>query len=103
MKKLEGLPAKVLKKISAVMDPELYVSIVDLGLVYDVSVKKNTAYITMTLTTIIALAVGLIFSTADILREIFTIILIALVIDIFTTYLTNMGIIKWYCDKKRIQ
>jgi len=52
MKKLEGLPAKVLKKISAVMDPELYVSIVDLGLVYDVSVKKNTAYITMTLTTI---------------------------------------------------
>lgn len=33
-------------------DPELYISIVDLGLIYDVKVKGDTADIKMTLTTI---------------------------------------------------
>lgn len=35
-----------------VMDPELYISIYDLGLVYDVRFEKGIATITMTLTTI---------------------------------------------------
>lgn len=34
------------------MDPELYISIVDLGLVYNIKVNNNKAIITMTLTTI---------------------------------------------------
>lgn len=33
-------------------DPELYISIVDLGLIYDVKVKGDTADIKMTLTAI---------------------------------------------------
>ena len=39
---------KVLKKIN---DPEIPVSIVDLGLIYDVKVEKGVAKIKMTLTT----------------------------------------------------
>lgn len=35
-----------------VLDPELFLSIVDLGLVYDIQIENKTAIITMTLTTI---------------------------------------------------
>lgn len=43
---------KVLKALEAVLDPELHISIVDLGLVYDVKRDKNNmTHISMTLTT----------------------------------------------------
>ena len=43
----------VRSKLSEVLDPELNISIVDLGLVYDVKVNKdNSIYLKMTLTTI---------------------------------------------------
>ncbi|MCX7955624.1 MAG: metal-sulfur cluster assembly factor [Patescibacteria group bacterium] len=43
----------ILKKLEEVIDPELNISIVDLGLVYDVKIdKKNNVKIIMTLTTI---------------------------------------------------
>lgn len=45
-------PAAVKKVLSTILDPELFVSIVDLGLVYDIIVKDGTVNITMTLTTI---------------------------------------------------
>ncbi|MCL4364211.1 metal-sulfur cluster assembly factor [Patescibacteria group bacterium] len=43
---------KVMIKLKEVLDPELNISIVDLGLVYNVVVKKAKVKITMTLTTI---------------------------------------------------
>lgn len=42
----------VMKKLSSVIDPELNISIVDLGLVYDVQIIHNSIKIIMTLTTI---------------------------------------------------
>jgi metal-sulfur cluster biosynthetic enzyme len=42
----------ITKALETVLDPELGVSIVDLGLVYDITIKKGTVKITMTLTTI---------------------------------------------------
>lgn len=44
--------SSVRKALKTVLDPELYVSIVDLGLVYDIAVSDGKAHITMTLTTI---------------------------------------------------
>ena len=38
------------KVLNTVMDPELDVGIVDLGLIYDVTVDKGVAIVTMTLT-----------------------------------------------------
>lgn len=38
--------------LKEVLDPELFLSIIDLGLVYDIAIKDSTAIITMTLTTI---------------------------------------------------
>lgn len=40
------------QKLSEVMDPEINISIVDLGLIYGVVVKEEKVKITMTLTTI---------------------------------------------------
>jgi metal-sulfur cluster biosynthetic enzyme len=39
-------------KLSEVMDPELYISITDLGLVYDTKVEGDKVNILMTLTTL---------------------------------------------------
>lgn len=59
--------------------------------------------LTMTFTTIIALTAGLLLTNSEIIREMFTIIIIALFVDILTTYLTNAGILTWYCKKKDIR
>jgi len=46
------LKKTIAEKLDTVMDPELDVSIVKLGLLYNIRVEGSTAYITMTLTTI---------------------------------------------------
>ena len=53
-RKIVPMPTKkqVENKLYDVMDPELDMSIMDLGLVYEVSVKKNKVYIRMTLTSL---------------------------------------------------
>lgn len=43
---------EVMNKLSEVIDPELFISIVDMGLIYDVKIVKQNIKITMTLTTI---------------------------------------------------
>ncbi|HLD27201.1 MAG TPA: metal-sulfur cluster assembly factor [Patescibacteria group bacterium] len=44
------LKEKIMSKLGEVMDPELFISIVDLGLVYKVSESKGVVDIEMTLT-----------------------------------------------------
>lgn len=51
MAKIKTVEEKIMRKLEDVLDPELYISIVDLGLVYNVKVKNGTADIKMTLTT----------------------------------------------------
>jgi metal-sulfur cluster biosynthetic enzyme len=41
----------VLEKLKSVMDPELHVDIVSLGLIYDVEITDNSIKVIMTLTT----------------------------------------------------
>ena len=42
----------ITKALTTILDPELFVSVVDLGLVYNVAIKNGAVKITMTLTTI---------------------------------------------------
>jgi len=44
--------SSITKVLETILDPELFVSIVDLGLVYDIAIKDGAVNITMTLTTI---------------------------------------------------
>jgi len=50
--KIDPLKTLVWKKLEDVIDPELYISIVDLGLVYDITISKGSVVVKMTLTTI---------------------------------------------------
>ena len=43
---------KILKLLKNVMDPELQIPIVEMGLIYEAKLKENTAFIVMTLTTV---------------------------------------------------
>jgi len=58
--------------------------------------------ITMTLTSIIAIGVALVVtnSFSEVLKQIFTILLIGLGFDIVNTWITNSSILKWYLEYK---
>ncbi|QQS61649.1 MAG: metal-sulfur cluster assembly factor [Candidatus Moraniibacteriota bacterium] len=46
------LRKKIARQIYKVLDPELFISIVDLGLIYGIQIKGKEVLLTMTLTTI---------------------------------------------------
>ncbi|HEX6262314.1 MAG TPA: metal-sulfur cluster assembly factor [Actinomycetota bacterium] len=48
---VEGIEEQVLESLKNVIDPELGINIVDLGLVYEVSVDDGTLHVEYTLTT----------------------------------------------------
>ena len=56
--------------------------------------------ILMTLTTLSALTVGIIFAKSVVLRQIMIIVLIGLLLDIVNTWIQNVGILRWYIEKK---
>lgn len=58
--------------------------------------------LTMTASAMAVMIIGIILSTSLIIREMFFIILLGLITDIFATYLTNTSILKIYCKKKNI-
>lgn len=55
--------------------------------------------LTMTITTLAALTIGLIFTNSVVIRQIFSIALIGLIIDIVATYLGNGPVLLWYSKK----
>ena len=52
--------------------------------------------LTMSVTTFVALTVGYLVTSSVVLKEMFSIILIALIVDVVSTYLMNAGILMWY-------
>lgn len=59
----------------------------------------------MTLTALVAVipAFFIVSSLPDSFRQIFLILALGLFADIINTWMTNMSIIKWYCEKKRLE
>lgn len=74
----------------------------DEGKLFDRMFDSMKTGLTMTIATLVALSVGYFVSSSYIIKQMFLIILIALVVDIFATYFTNSGILKIYCNKKGI-
>ncbi|MCX8147167.1 MAG: hypothetical protein N3D84_01730 [Candidatus Woesearchaeota archaeon] len=59
--------------------------------------------IMLTATAIVAVVVALVFSKADILKEIMTIVLIGLLFDIINTWMQNASILSWYLKAKEMK
>jgi len=59
--------------------------------------------ITMTITSIVAITVALVLtqSFSEILKQIFTVLLIGLGFDILNTWITNASILRWYLETKK--
>lgn len=65
-------------------------------------VRSIKTGVTMTMTTLLVLAIGIFIAISPVLHQMFLIILIALLTDIIVTYLGNAPILIWYCKKKGI-
>ena len=56
--------------------------------------------LTMNVTTIVAISIALIFTTSEVIAQIMTILLIGLFVDIINTWIQNVGIIRYYLERK---
>ena len=70
------------------------------GSIYERVVDSAKTGLTMTIITIIALSIAYIITTSFVLKQMFLIIVIALLVDIVSTYFMNSGILIWYCKRK---
>ncbi len=62
------------------------------------AIKTGT---TMTSTTIIAMIIGISLTNSAVLRQMFSIILIALLVDLIATWIMNTSLLVWYLDKRK--
>ena len=58
--------------------------------------------ITMQMTTVTALVVGLVVVKSPVIQQIMTVLLIGVVYDIINTWIMNVGLIRWFFEKKYI-
>lgn len=59
--------------------------------------------LTMLNTTIVAVLVALIFVKSDVIRQIMLIVFIGLLVDMVMTWIQNVGLIRLYLEKKKIE
>ena len=64
---------------------------------------KTGAMMTFTSIAAILVALLIIYSFSDTLRQMFTILLIGLGFDLFNTWITNASILRWYAEAKEIR
>ena len=72
------------------------------GILFDRMYHSMKTGLTMTACAIGVMLIGITISNSTVIKEMFTIILIGLIVDIFSTYLTNSGILWNYCKRKNI-
>ena len=70
------------------------------GTVFERVISSVKTGVMMTLTALVAIIVGLIFSQSEVLTEMFLVLLIGLIADLFMTWIQNVGILRWYVEKK---
>jgi len=71
------------------------------GFVMDRIYEAMKTGLTMSMTTMVALVVALIFTQSEVLRQIMTILLIGLGVDLINTWIQNAGILRWYLESKQ--
>ncbi|MEW6062883.1 MAG: hypothetical protein AB1571_00740 [Nanoarchaeota archaeon] len=72
------------------------------GTLFDRMYEASKPGLTMTITTIVAVFIGYLLATSAVMQQIFLIIFIGGIWDIFNTWITNTSILYWYCKKKGV-
>lgn len=71
------------------------------GTVFDRTIGSVKTGMLMSITTIGAITVALIFSQSAVITQILTIVFIGLFVDIINTWIQNVGILRLYIEKKQ--
>jgi preprotein translocase subunit SecF len=85
------LTTRALKKTEGTLNQRIY------------GAFKTGIFMTTTALVAVLPAFFIVTGLPDSFRQIFLILSLGLIADIFNTWLTNGGIIKWYCEKKGIK
>ena len=67
---------------------------------YERIVDSAKTGLTMTMATVAALSIAYFITTSFVLKQMFLIIVIALLVDIISTYFMNSVILIWYCKRR---
>jgi preprotein translocase subunit SecF len=70
------------------------------GTVFDRVIGAMKTGLTMTLTSIAAVTIALIFTQSETLKQIMLILLIGLIFDLLNTWIQNVGILRMYMERK---
>jgi preprotein translocase subunit SecF len=73
------------------------------GSAFERTIGAAKTGLTMTLTSAAAVIVVLILSKSEVLNQIMTILLIGLIFDIVNTWVTNVGLLRYYMERKHIE
>ncbi|USN45502.1 MAG: protein translocase subunit SecF [Candidatus Woesearchaeota archaeon] len=73
----------------------------ELGTVYERIIGAMKTGMTMTLTTLIAVFLAMVFTTSVDLQQIMIIVFIGLLVDIINTWIQNAGILRWYMERQK--
>jgi len=71
------------------------------GTVLDGILSAMRTGMTMSITTMIAVLVALVFAQSVILKQIMIILFIGLLVDLPNTWIQNAGILRWYLERKK--
>ena len=70
------------------------------GTVYERVITALKTGLTMNITTLVAVSIALVFTSSEVIRQIMTILVIGLIVDMINTWLQNAGILRWYLEKQ---
>ncbi len=70
------------------------------GSIYNRVISAMKTGLTMSVTTLAAVLIAFFVTPSEVLKQIMTILLIGLLIDLINTWIQNAGIIRWYMEKK---
>lgn len=73
------------------------------GTIYGRIISAMKTGLTMSVTSLVAIGIGLIFSESETITQIMTILFIGLLVDVVNTWIQNAGILRWYIEKQAIK
>jgi preprotein translocase subunit SecF len=71
------------------------------GTVFSRTLSSMGTGLLMSLTTLTAVTIAFVFSQAQAIKQIMIVLIIALIVDLFTTWFGTAGIVRWYLERKK--